>query len=92
MNNTAKLIVKIAVAVAAVAGAIFLIATYGSRITAWAKKLLGKKECNCEGECTCDGECTCEAEEAVEEIAEEAAEEAPAEEGAVVAEEMDFEG
>jgi len=86
MNNTAKLIVKIAVAVAAVAGAIFLIATYGNRLAAWAKKLIGKKPCTCEDECTCeDGECTCECacEEAAEEATEEATEEA--------AEESDFE-
>lgn len=85
MNNTAKLIVKIAVAVAAVAGAIFLIATYGNRLAAWAKKLIGKKPCTCEDECTCeDGECTCEDGEctcecACEEAAEEATEEAAVE-------------
>lgn len=86
---------KILAAVAAVAGAVYLIATYGDAIVAWAKKFLGctcccGEECCCEGEeCCCEGEeCCCEeaAEEAVvEEVAEEAA---PAEEAAT---EADFE-
>ena len=94
-------IAKILVALAAVAGAVYVIATYGEKIVAWAKSLLkccGKRECTCGGECTCGEEATCEcAEEApVEEVP--AAEEAPAEEapvvedGAGVADEADFEG
>lgn len=94
-------IAKILVALAAVAGAVYVIATYGEKIVAWAKSLLkccGECECTCGGECTCGEEATCEcAEEApVEEVP--AAEEAPAEEapvvedGAVVADEADFEG
>ena len=92
---------KILAAVAAVAGAVYLIATYGDAIVAWAKKFLGctcccNEECCCEeGECCCGEECCCEeaapAEEAAEEAApvEEAAEEAaPAED---VATEADFE-
>ena len=94
---------KILAAVAAVAGAVYLIATYGDAIVAWAKKFLGctccceeGEECCCEeGECCCGEECCCEeaapAEEAAEEAApvEEAAEEAaPAED---VATEADFE-
>ena len=92
---------KILAAVAAVAGAVYLIATYGDAIVAWAKKFLGctcccEEECCCEaGECCCGEECCCEeaapAEEAAEEAApvEEAAEEAaPAED---VATEADFE-
>ena len=92
---------KILAAVAAVAGAVYLIATYGDAIVAWAKKFLGctcccDEECCCEeGECCCGEECCCEeaapAEEAAEEAApvEEAAEEAaPAED---VATEADFE-
>ena len=84
---------KILAAVAAVAGAVYLIATYGDAIVAWAKKFLGctcccNEECCCEdGECCCEEECCCaEGEECCcEEAAEEAA---PAEEAAT---EADFE-
>lgn len=76
-------IVKIVIALAAVAGAVYVAATYGDRIVAWAKKLLG---CHCGGNCCC-GE-TVEEASAKEPVAEEAAE-APAEE---VASEADFEG
>ena len=93
---------KILAAVAAVAGAVYLIATYGDAIVAWAKKFLGctcccGDECCCEeDECCCEGEeCCCEGEEC---CCEEAAEEAPAEEAAEeaapaeeVATEADFE-
>ena len=75
---------KILAAVAAVAGAVYLIATYGDAIVAWAKKFLGCT-CCCGEECCCEGEeCCCE-EAPAEEAAEEAA---PAEE---VATEADFE-
>ena len=92
-------ILKILTALAAVAGAVFVIATYGDKIVAWAKKLLNCTctcECDEESACECDGECACEceAECACEEACE--CEEAPAEEPAaeevVVAEEADFEG
>ena len=84
--KTAKLIVKIAVALAAVAGAVYVIATYGEKIVAWCKKLLSSLPCCeckcCEGECECTCECTEEAAEepAAEEVAEAeaVAEEAPA--------------
>ena len=92
---------KILAAVAAVAGAVYLIATYGDAIVAWAKKFLGctcccEEECCCEeGECCCGEECCCEEAAPVEEAAEEAA---PAEEAAEeaapaedVATEADFE-
>ena len=62
-----KTLLKILTALAAIAGAVFVVATYGDKIVAFAKKLLGK--------CPC-----CEAEEApVDELAEEepAAEEVP---------------
>ena len=68
-----KNLIKILTALATVAGAVYIIATYGEQIVAWAKKLWSAMPCpNCE-----------EAEpEVVEEVAEEtpAAEEAPAEE------------
>lgn len=81
-----KVIVKICAALAAVAGIVYLAATYGDRIVAWAKKLLSSCSCcNCDcdcDDCDCDCDCNCECE---------CGEEAPAEE-AVVAEQADFEG
>lgn len=80
-------IAKIVAALAFIAGVVYLVATYGDKIVAWAKKLLPCAEC--EGEAV---EEEAEAEEAVEEApAEEAVEEAAAED-APVAEETDFEG
>lgn len=79
--KTLGTIVKLLTALATVAGAIYIIATYGDKIVAWAKDLMAKMPC-------------CPAEEApVEEAAEEApakveaepvaeAEEAPVEEAA----------
>ncbi len=66
-------IVKLLTALAAVAGVIYVVATYGEQIVAWAKNILAKMpKCPI---CECD-----EAEaEVVEEPAAEEAEEAPAE-------------
>ena len=80
-----KTALKILTALAAIAGAIYVIATYGDKIVAWAKKILAACpccnetcECECGGECECGDECKCEGEC---KCAEEApAEEAPAEE------------
>ena len=88
-------VMKILAAIATIAGAVYLIATYGDKIVAWAKSLLNcsccdEEECCCgEEDCCCEGECECCCEETAEEsAAEEAvAEEAPAEE---VATEADF--
>ena len=90
--KTAKIIAKIVVALAAVAGAVYVVATYGEQIVAWCKKVLAslpccncKCTCDCEGECTCDGECTCECKDTIEEVVEAEipeVEEAPAEEPA----------
>ena len=64
-------LVKILTALAAIAGVIYAVATYGDKIVAWAKKILASCpccndtcECECEGEgeCTCGGECKCEGE------------------------------
>ena len=88
-------IMKLLAALAAVAGIVYVIATYGDKIVAWAKKLLNIECCcdDCEG-CCCDGECDCEdcdcADdcecckecECCEEAAEEATEEADFEEEA----------
>ncbi len=89
-----KVILKLLTALAAIAGVVYVIATYGEQIVAWAKKIIGTCPCN---ECTCD-ECDCAEEEAVEE---EVVEEAPVEDAAVeevvveeaepIAEEADFE-
>ena len=93
--KTAKLIAKIAVALAAVAGAVYVVATYGEQIVAWCKKVLASLPCPCkcdeaacectceEGTCeegTCECACECAAEEVVEEAVEEVVEEAPVEE------------
>ena len=82
------IIVKIVLALAAVAGIVYLAATYGDRVVAWAKGLLkGKCCCGCceDGECTCeDGECTCGCDD--EEVTVEVVEAEP------VAAEGDFEG
>ena len=93
-----NIIVKILAALAAIAGVIYVIATYGEQIVAWAKKVLASLP-----------KCPCCEEEAAEEVAAEEiiAEEAPVEEEAVevtievpaeevtetdaVAEETDFE-
>ena len=90
-----SVVMKIVVALAAVAGAIYLIATYGDKIVAWAKKLLDSCPCKCNcdiedcADCDCQADCPCaeaddeEVEVEIEEapVAEEApAEEAPAEE------------
>ncbi len=86
-----KTVLKVLAALAAVAGVVFLVATYGDKIVSWAKKLLGKcPKCN---ECECVEE---DIEPAVEEAAEEITEEAPVEEivveaSAPVAEDGDFE-
>lgn len=45
--KTFNSIVKILTALAAVAGAVYIVATYGDRIVAWAKKLLAKCPCHC---------------------------------------------
>ena len=98
-----KNIVKILTALATIAGAVYIIATYGEQIVAWAKKLLAAMpKCpNCEEEAEVEVEIEVEAPAAEEEaVAEEpAAEEVPVEEpapevvipaGEPVAEEADF--
>lgn len=58
-------VLKILAALAAIAGVIYVLATYGEKITAWAKKLLEKFNC-----CCCDCQCECCEEDAAEEIIE----------------------
>lgn len=74
-------IMKVLVALAAIAGAIYVFATYGDKIVTWSKKMLNKVRCCCNADCC---------EEIVVEATE--AEEIPQEEPAVQAEENDFEG
>ncbi len=85
--KTTNTIAKILAAIVAVAGTVYVIATYGDKIVAWAKKLLkcSKPECDCE-ECDCE---ECECCECTEDATEEAAEETTE---APVAEETDFVG
>lgn len=94
--KTTKFIANVLVTLAAIAGAVYVIATYGEQIAAWCKKLLANLPCCCN-----DVEVVVEAEEAAaeataEEVAEEAAEEAPVEEAAeekpeeATADEADF--
>ena len=78
-------IVKLVLALAAIAGLIYVAATYGDKIVAWAKKTLGLCKGCCEGEVII--------EEAAEEVT--AEEEVPAEEAPVAESEVtenDFEG
>ena len=101
-----KTVFKLLTALAAIAGAVYVIATYGDKIVAWAKKVLascpccdntcecvceGEGECQCGGECKCEGEGECQCEAPAEEAAEEApVEEIVIEESEPDAEETDF--
>ena len=72
--KTAKFIAKLAVALAAVAGAVYVIATYGNQIVAWCKKILASlPSCQCE-------EAEAPAAEEAEVVEEVAVEEIPVEE------------
>ena len=91
-----KTLMKLLAALAAIVGTVYVVATYGEKIVAWAKKLLGCCECEC-SECECGCDCKCEEEVAEEEVVEEApvedavVEEVVVEENEPVAEEADFE-
>lgn len=53
-------ILKVLAVVAAVAGIVYIVATYGDKIVAWTRKLLhGNKHHECDGECGCC-DCDCE--------------------------------
>ncbi len=92
--KTTKIIANILVTLAAIAGAVYVVATYGEQIVAWCKKVLASLPCNCE--CKVEIVSEPEAEEEAFVAEEEVAEEAPAEEAAeekaeeAVAEEADF--
>lgn len=89
-----KTALKILTALAAVIGAAYVIATYGDKIVAWAKKLLNSCPC-----CKIQADEEVSAEETAEEVQEPAVEEVAAEEAVEevvieahepVAEEADF--
>ena len=74
--KTVNTIIKLLSALAAVAGAVYIIATYGEQITAWAKKFLASLP-----QCPCCKDDAAEEETPTEEPV---TEEAPAEEPAAV--------
>ena len=83
-----RTVMKIIAALAVVAGLIYVAATYGDKIVAWAKRFwIRVKNFCCDSVCCCGDECCCSDEECCCE--EEAA---PAEEAPAQAEEADFEG
>ena len=95
--KTFATIAKILAALAAIAGIVYIIATYGDKIVAWAKGLLGAHHCNCGGNCTCGKEDIVDETPADEVVEEVVAEELPADEtvvdeGTPVVEDTDFEG
>ena len=90
-----KAIVKILTALAAVAGIVYIVATYGEQIVAWCKKVIASlPKCPCceEAEAETVEEITEEpaAEEAAEEVVEEPAPEVVVVENEPVAAEEDF--
>ena len=50
-----KTVLKILTALAAIAGTVYVIATYGDKIVAWAKKILASCPC-CSNTCECECE------------------------------------
>ena len=74
-----KIAMKILAALAAVVGVVYVVATYGDKIVAWAKNLLASCPC-------CNKECEVVEEDFVAEEEAPAVEEVPAEEEAPVAE------
>ncbi len=81
-------VMKVFAALAAVAGIVYVVATYGDRIVEWAKDLCGKHSC-------CGRSHFCDLDEAVDyEVPQAPAQEAPAETPAVDpegADDSDFE-
>ncbi len=93
-----KTAVKLLAALAAVAGTVYVIATYGDKIVAWAKKLMPSCPCKADEDVVCHEEDVADEAPAEVPAEEEApAEEVPAEEAPVVeenepvAEDADFE-
>lgn len=90
-----KSLAKVAIALAAVAGVVYVVATYGSQIVAWCKKLLASLpccKCDCDCDCTCEEETTCvEAEAEVREEADNTSVDVVPEDVPAEVEEADFE-
>ena len=86
-----KTVMKILAALAAVAGVIYIIATFGDKIVAWAKKILPCCQPDVEVEVVTEDPAQEAAEEEVPAEDEVPAEEIIAEEAAPVAEDTDFE-
>ena len=66
--KTARIVLRILAALAVVAGAVYVAATYGDKIVAWSKKLIkcGREkieefcDCGCcDEDCICDEDCCC---------------------------------
>ncbi len=57
-----NVILKVLAALAAIAGIVYIAATYGDQIVAWCRKMLDKLNCLCGG-CECDCECACQCED-----------------------------
>ena len=62
-----KVFIKLVLALAAIAGLVYVFATYGDKIVAWAKKMLGLCKGCCEGEVIIEEAEDAPAEEIVEE-------------------------
>lgn len=93
--KTINAIVKILTALAAVAGAVYIIATYGDQIVAWAKGMMNKLPTNdapAAAEVPAEEPAAATEEAPVAESTEAAEEPAAAEENAPVADDADFEG
>ena len=86
--KASKLIAKIVVALAAIAGIVYVVATYGDRIVAWARGLLSR----CKGGCCCDCDCECDCEDCEDCECECCCDCEETEEETVTAEQADFEG
>lgn len=55
--KTFATVMKIVAAVAAIAGVVYIVAAYGDKIVAWAKKMLGSDSyCDDCDDCYCDEE------------------------------------
>lgn len=74
-----KTVLKVLTVLAAAAGAVYLLATYGDRIVAWAKKLLAACPCHNCCDVAIEEETPADAEEAAPAQAEETEEAVPAE-------------
>ena len=92
--KTFNAVLRVLAALAAVAGAIYLVATYGEQIVAWAKKLWANMPCPCSKDAEVCEEAVAEEAPVEEAAAEEVPVEEPVAEEVVVeepvAEEADF--